>query len=306
MRHQHWMIWLATGLGAGMVAGGWLMDGLAYVPGFLLEIGVTLLLLVPIALLEQRLRQTERQTRELNEGLRRVDQQVRRTAEEVQRLGQASVDGGFSEREAALAAAAGRRDQPSIRRALEQAHETGAVSSDGVRVRPAGLDDARLRFRPARDPRDAVVVRVEAEVSGATVTSAWEPWRPGENARRLCRRLNALAVGLGAGGPGMQHLPFEELVTLLRLAVTSHTGDGRDLGAVIELANEEWVVSDDGLYGRPWPYRVPRALIVGDSAGEVAQYGVRNAPLADPARLADALAIARVAYRAGPGTGPPP
>ncbi|MEU4487692.1 hypothetical protein AB0H94_22875 [Streptomyces purpurascens] len=305
MRHQHWVIWLATGLGASMVAGGWMMDGLAYVPGFLLEIGVTLLLLVPIALLEQRLRQTERQTRELNEGLRRVDQQVRRTAEDVQRLGQGSVEGGFTDREAALDAAASRRDQPSIRRALQQAQEMGAVSVEGVRLRPAGLDDARLRFRPARDRRN-VVVRMEAESGGATVTSPWEPWRPGENARRLCRRLNALACEMGVEGPGMRHLPFEQLVTLLRLAVASHTGDGRDLGAVIELAHEEWVVSDDGLYGRPWPYRVPRALIVGDAADDVAQYCVRNAPLAGPAGVADALAIARAAYRAGPGSGPPP
>jgi hypothetical protein len=105
----------------------------------------------------------------------------------------------------------------------------------------------------------------------------------------------------------MQHLPIEQLVTLLRLAVASHTGDGRDLGAVVELADEEWVVSDDGLYGRPWPCRVPRALIVGGAADEITRYCVRNAPLADPADLADALATARAAYGAyGAGLGSDP
>jgi hypothetical protein len=105
----------------------------------------------------------------------------------------------------------------------------------------------------------------------------------------------------------MQHLFIEQLVTLFRLAVASHTEDGRDLGAVVELADEEWVVSDDGLYGRPWPCRVPRALIVGGAADEITRYCVRNAPLADPAGLADALATARAAYGAyGAGLGSDP
>ncbi|QIJ65004.1 hypothetical protein [Streptomyces sp. JB150] len=297
MRRLHWAIWLATGLGAAMVVGGWVMDGMGYVPGFLLEIGATLILLVPLAVLERRLHRTEQQTQELNEGLRRVDQRIHRAAEEIERLGRMSVEEGYGDREAALNTAENRGDQPSVRQVLQQAQEMGAISAGGVRVRPEGLVDARLRFRAARA---AVTVRIETESGGQPTASSWQSWRPGENARRLCRRLNAEARDMGVAGPGMPHLPVEELVALVRLAVASHTGDGRDLGAVVELAGDEWVISDDGLYGRPWPYRVPRTLVIETTTNVLTQYRVRNAPLADPARLAAALELARAAYRSEP------
>ncbi|MFC9910575.1 hypothetical protein [Streptomyces sp. NPDC059862] len=301
MMRQHWVVWAATGVGASMIMGGWLMDGAAYTPGFLLEVGVTLLLVIPLAVLERRLRRAEEHTQALNQGLARMNEQVRRTAEQVRQLSRMSVDDGYSEREAALRAAESRRDQQSVRQALREAHAVGAVSAGGVRVRAEGPTGARLRFRVADDAPTMVAVRVEA-ASGDTVTaSSWQLWKPGENERRMCRRLNTVAQEIGADGAGIQRLPLDQLAALLRLAVEAHTGDGRDLGTVVELADAEWVVSDDGLYGRSRPYRIPRDLITRDRAADaLSSYRARNAPLADPAQLAAAVAVARTAYRTEP------
>lgn len=297
MRRLHWLLWLVTGLGAGMIAAGWILDGSAdYTPNFLLQIGSTLFLLVPIAVLEQRLHRTEQHTRAIDEGLRRVDQQVRRTAEEVQRLGRTSteVEDGYGARESALVTAESRRDQTSVRQALDRAREVGAVSPHGVRVPASGLTPARLRFRPADGTPGEVQVRLEApdRVSG------WQSWRQGENPRRLIRRITTLARELQIPGQGLTRLPLEELVALLRLAVASHTGDGRDLGSVIEVADEEWVISEDGLYARLWPYRIPREVLL-EGTEALGPYRVSNAPLADPIRLMRAAELAREAYGAG-------
>jgi hypothetical protein len=301
MLRRQWVVWAATGLGACLITGGWLMEGAAYTPGFLLEVGVTLFLVIPMAVLERRLQRAEEHTQTLNQNLARMNEQVRRTAEQVRQLSRMSVDEGYSERESALRAAESRRDQRSVQQALREAHAVGAVSARGVRVRTEGLTATRLRFRVADDAPTMVAVRVEVE-SGDTVTaSPWQLWKPGENERRICRRLNTMAQEIGADGAGIQRLPLAQLAALLRLAVEAHTGDGRDLGTVIELADAEWVVSDDGLYGRSRPYRIPRDLITRDHAADaIGPYRARNAPLADPAQLAAAVAVARTAYRTEP------
>ncbi|UUU30942.1 hypothetical protein JIX56_14065 [Streptomyces sp. CA-210063] len=302
MRRQ-WVVWAASGVGAGLITGGWLMDGAAYTPGFLLEVGVTLLLVIPIAVLERRLQRAEENTQALNQGLARMNEQMRRTAEQVRHLSRMTVDDGYNEREAALRAAESRRDQQSIRQALRDAHAIGAVSAGGVRVRAEGPTAARLRFRVADDAPAVVAVRIEAEADDTVTASPWQLWKAGDNERRICRRLNTVAQGLGADGVGIQRLPLDQLAALLRLAVEAHTGDGRDLGTVIELADTEWVVSDDGLYGRSRPYRIPRDLITRDPAADaIGPYRARNAPLADPAQLAAAVTVARTAYRMEPTT----
>jgi hypothetical protein len=297
MRRQ-WVVWVATGVGAGLITGGWLMDGAAYVPGFLLEVGVTLFLVIPIAVLERRLQRAEEHTQALNQGLARMNAQVRHTAEQVRQLSRMTVDEGYSEREAALRAAESRRDQQSVRQALREAHAIGAVSAGGVRVRTEGPAAARLRFRVADDTPAVVAVRIEAESDDTVMASPWQLWKAGENERRMCRRLNTTAQEIGADGTDLQRLPLDQLAALLRLAVEAHTGDGRDLGTVVELADAEWVVSDDGLYGRSRPYRIPRDVIMRDHAADsIGSYRARNAPLADPAQLAAAVAVARAAYR---------
>ncbi|MFD0532421.1 hypothetical protein [Kitasatospora arboriphila] len=288
-----------------MVVAGWLIQGADYVPGFLLQIGSTLVLIVPIALLERRLTGTEQNTEALGRELREVGEQLGRTAEQVQQLGRLSLEDGFSQRDAALREAESRPGQQSVARALREAQTIGAVSAKGVRVAPEGHPDS-LRFRPVAGSREGLDVRVESP-DGAKV-SDWQAWRPGEHDRKVCRRLDAAARTAGLEPQRLAALPVSSLIALVRLAVSRHSGEGRDLGAVVQAATAEWVVSDEGLYGRQLPYRIPRQVLERELApAELDTYRARNTPLADPAGLATAVACARAAYRAeqlGPGSDP--
>jgi hypothetical protein len=314
MRRHHRLVVFATVAGAAMVVGGWVMQGTDYIPGFLLQIGSTLVLLVPITLLERRLTNTEQNTEELNRGLRRVGEQLNRTAQQVSELQRPSVEEGFTHREAALSDAESRRDQSSVLRALREARLIGAVSEHGVRVAPEG-SRCCLRFRLPDDDRhgggDRSPVRVRLESEDGTEVSAWEEWKPGEPERRVCRRLDAAARAGGLDSERLSGLPVDGLITLLRLAAQARSGDGRDLGAVVQLVTPDWVVSDEGLYARTLPYKIPRAAIDRDlSDAALTRYRDHHAPLADHAELAMAMQLARVGYRAalqrsGPADGSP-
>lgn len=281
----------ATIVGVAMIASGWLVQGTDYVPSVLLEIGATLILVVPIAFLERRLQETGRQ-------LQGVRDRLQRTADEVHRLRQSSVEESYDDREDVLRAAEQQGTQSTIQQALYMATAARAVSRDGVRVPINGLA-ARMRFRLG-DQAAPDTLWIRFEPLNVPEASPWRAWDAGENDRKLMRRLNRDARAMGFGDVVLRDLPLGQLAALLREAVEGRTGNKRDIGTVIELATEKWAISHEGLYGRTGPYFISREDVnnLASSPEDLRQYRAENFPSLDLAELTLAMDRARAAYGA--------
>ncbi len=275
----------ATVVGIALVGTGWVIEGAAYVPGLLMQLGSSLMLLVPLAILGFML-----------EGrLRRTEEQVRATAEQLETLTTVTRE--------RLAANRRQRDQmfdtakrvPSqgrIRALLADAADIGAIDGSGPRVQVPGTE-LRVRFRP----QDGDVLTVVEEADGTPLAQL--PWTAGEAADGFAQQLAGVLrkldryPGDGAFDPTriLQHL-----LEMVRLGVESSTGEHpRDLGHLIEVPNEQWAISSEGLYSLQQHYHIPAQRITG-SHDDWPRH-MRSLAWVDEAAFDEAYLIARQLLR---------
>ncbi len=242
-----------TLVGVTLVAIGWVIQGQSYVPGLLMQLGTAMMLLVPLALLgfvlEQRLHRAEEQIRATAAQLDTLTAVTRQRLSEHQR-----------QRDELFGAAKRDPAQGMIRVLLGEAVEMGAIVAPGARVQLPG-SSLRLRFRP--DDTD-VVAQVE-ELEGKALGSV--PWHDGEAAgifaERLAAHLKALDRYPGDSGFAPSTV-LQQLLKLVQLGVEARTGErSHDLGPLIEIPNEQWAISSDGLFSLQRPYHILAQRIVG-------------------------------------------
>jgi hypothetical protein len=270
-----------TVVGVTLVAVGWVIQGRAYVPGLMMQLGTSMMLLVPLALLgfvlENRMRQAEQQIRATAAQLDALTAVTRQQLSEHQR-----------KREELLDAAERDPTQSMLRLLLGEAAEIGAIVSVGPRV-PLPGSALRLRFRP-----DGTDVVAQVEEPDGTVLG-FVPWHTKESAdafaKRLAGDLRALGryPGDGAFDPSAM---LQQLLKVLRLGIDARSGErGHDLGPLIEVPNEHWAISSEGLFSLQRPYHIPTDRIIGSHENWLRYMGSQT--WADMPAFEEAYSLAR-------------
>jgi hypothetical protein len=244
---------MVTLAGITLVGLGWVIQGRAYLPGLLMQLGTSLMLLVPLALLgfvlENRMRRAEEQIRATVAQLDTLTAVTRQRLSEHQRQRDELFD--TAQRDPA---------QGTISLLLTEAAEVGAVVPAGARVALPGTT-LRLRFRA-----DGTDVVAQAEEADGTIRGT-VPWHGGETAavfsERLAGELRAIDRYPGSSGFDPSAV-LRRLLTVVQLGIEARTGErSHDLGPLIEVPNDQWAISSDGLFSLTRPYRISAKRIFG-------------------------------------------
>ena len=272
---------VVTLVGVTLVAAGWIIQGRAYVPGLLMQLGTAMMLLVPLALLGFV----------LENRMRRAEEQIRATAAQLDTLTAATrqqLAEHRRQREELFGAAKQDLAQTMIHALLDEAVQIGAIVPEGARIQMPG-SQLRLRFRP--DGTD-VFAQVE-ELDGSDLGAV--PWHQGEEARVFARRLVAhlQATDRYPGDTSFDPTTvLQKLLKLVQLGVEARTGERpRDFGPLIEIPNEQWAISADGLFSLQRRYHIQARQIVGSAEGWP-QY-MRTQGWVDSAAFDEAYLLAR-------------
>ncbi len=233
--------------GVALVAVGWILQGESYVPGLLQQLGSSLMLLVPLALLgfmlEGRLRRTEEQLRATTERLDTLTAVTRQRLAETRR----HQDQMFDQARRAP-------NRSAILELLAEATRIGAIDSSGIRVRVPATT-LRLRFRPTA--ADILVVVEEAD--GAALGEA--DWNADESAESFAQELAEVLRKLDRYPGDASYDPtmiFDRLIEILQLGVQARVGESsRDLEHLIEMPNDYWAICAGGLFSLRQYYHIP-------------------------------------------------
>jgi hypothetical protein len=208
---------------------------------------------VPLALLgfvlENRMRRAEEQIRATVAQLDTLTAVTRQRLSEHQRQRDELFD--TAQRDPA---------QGTISLLLTEAAEVGAVVPAGARVALPGTT-LRLRFRA-----DGTDVVAQAEEADGTIRGT-VPWHGGETAavfsERLAGELRAIDRYPGSSGFDPSAV-LRRLLTVVQLGIEARTGErSHDLGPLIEVPNDQWAISSDGLFSLTRPYRISAKRIFG-------------------------------------------
>ncbi|MEU8547199.1 hypothetical protein AB0C81_09375 [Streptomyces roseoverticillatus] len=272
---------LATLGGLALVVWGWLMQGAEYTPGLLLQFGSSLVLIVPLIVLGRVLERRMQRTQDaLSSDLADIQAQMRAARARLDTLGETSRDGLLDRhrrRELLLREA---ERAPTAERLASLLHEAAglqAVDDGGVRTRLPGSDlwlrldlrrtaaepnqpnqpNQQNQAQPGRSADETLHLTLEdrgGEAASGTV------WARDEQASAVARRLTARRTGAvpGRASTGTAATALRDidgllrlLVATLRTAIAARTGqEPQDLGRLIELPNEQWAISADGLWCR--------------------------------------------------------
>src|SRR5438105_380300 len=118
---------LVTVVGIALVGVGWSIQGASYVPGLLMQLGTSMMLLVPLALLGFM----------LEDRIRHAEEQLRTTAERLDTLTAVTRErlaASRQQRDDLFEAARRAPRQDAVRALLEDAGEIGAIDPSGPRV----------------------------------------------------------------------------------------------------------------------------------------------------------------------------
>jgi regulator of replication initiation timing len=276
---RRWLIPLLTvAAGALMIFVGSLARG-DYAPQVWVQLGSTVVLFGPLYWLQWIF---ERGVTEVRQEAQETRSSVQQLSHEIEAIRQQAVSSLDDLRDVALENVQQRRqtdedafrrfkDEPtfnSITGLIHRAWELGAISDRGVRVRLPGTT-LRLRFPlPGRpDNGSSPVLGVGLEEEDATLPhDATAPdavvrgqlpvqWSPAQSAGDWAASLAPQLQRLNRYPGDEQFDPagaLEQLMRLLRLAIEARTRPSASPSAprlkpVIEMPNDEWVITEDGL-----------------------------------------------------------
>lgn len=271
--------------GIALVTAGWLAQGSTYVPLLLLQLGGSLVLLVPLALLGLM----------LEDRVRRAEDQIRETAVQLSTLTAVTrhqLAEANHRREDLFNKARRAPNQHDLHAILSDASDVGAIAAEGVRVTipPTSL---RLRFRLSE--RD---INTQIEELDGTILAAFE-WKAPEpvsvftkhlvdNLRKLDRHSVSSTFD-----PGWS---LQRLLEVVQAGIESRIGArSNDLGHLIEMPNNEWAVSEEGLFSLRRPYHISAQRIF-DSHENWPDY-MRTQTWADVAPFDEAYRLAKLLLR---------
>jgi hypothetical protein len=274
---RRWLIPLLTVLaGVLMIFAGSLARG-DYAPQVWVQLGSTVVLFGPLYWLQtifergvHQVRQEARETRSSVEHLSQELETIRQQAASLEDLREVALQDVERRRQSDEEAFRRFEAEPTfagVTALLQRAWELGGISERGVRVRLPGTT-LRLRFplpgRPDNGSSPALQVGLEeedatlphdaTEPQSAVRGQLPVPWAPtqsaGDWAAELAPRLQRLNRY-----PGDERwdpaAALQRLLRLLRLAIESRTRPGADgaprLKPLIEMPNDAWVVTEDGL-----------------------------------------------------------
>ncbi|MEV6825158.1 hypothetical protein [Amycolatopsis sp. NPDC051102] len=201
----------------------------------LLQVGTTLGLAAPLIVLtrmiEERVRRTEKRVAD-------VSAQVRETQDRLDNIGEVTREGLLNRQHRRLALLREASRTPTAERLEVLLRELTAINSidaGGVRVRLPGTT-RWLRFTTTGSDGGVRVVREQRD-GKPVVTVDWP---------------DGGAIGVVARGLECPDAQFEAacrvLVDTLAAALSAEVGETElKLGRVIEVPNEQWVISSDGL-----------------------------------------------------------
>lgn len=238
-----------------MIGWGWLLRGRDYLPDLLLQVGSSLVLLVPLVLLgrilETRLRDTADQAHHIASGLAEMRSQVDDLSEATRNL----IQRERADWDEAIRKARSAPDQKLIAGLLRDGALMSAVASAGVRVE-VPRTDLRLRFVPGPVTELPLVVEQAYGTRIGTLT-----WRPGEPFQTVARSVAEVLTARDAY-PGDDRYDSSQLLTdlldVIETGVAARTGRlPHALGPLIELPNAQWAVASDGLHCLVRKYHIP-------------------------------------------------
>jgi hypothetical protein len=301
----------ATLTGVALVAAGWIIQGAEYVPGLLLQVGSSLVLLVPLLLLgrllERRVRRTEQHTEAIVSGLDDVQAQVNATARRLDAMSDITRERIRDERAADEATLRAAETDPTYERILtllRRARDLQAISANGLRVAIRG-SQRRVRLEPGEaleTPQEPPSLRlvIEEEDGRPLRRVSWYRAEPTEEmTRRVARHVHDLSGDSGDTTFDASEL-LRQLLRSLRLAIETHNGTRpHDLGSLVEVVNEQWAVADEGVYALDSEYNIPRDRLL--ATGEDWVTFMSSKPWVDRHRFQQAYRIALDLYRSVEG-----
>jgi hypothetical protein len=252
---------LTTVVGAGMVATGWLLAGPGYLADVLLQVGSSLVLVIPLVqvgwMIENRLRRAEQRAVSMASELAGVRDAVLRL-DQVGTAARELIESSRESWDAELAATTDAPTRRNIARQVDRATSAGMLAIGGFRVRIPGTE-LRLRYVlvPAgSDPALSLTIeRVDAEPVHGLM---WTGDTPVEIiARDIAEAAAALRLYPGDAEYDASEL-LGDLLAGIRHGVAARHGDHpRRLGALVEVPGGQWAIAEDGLYCLERDYRIP-------------------------------------------------
>jgi hypothetical protein len=293
---------VVAALGFGMIFLGYLLQGNAYFPGLLQQVGSELMLAIPMLYLgrifESRLRQTEENTRVMSGNIAEVRAKLDETVAQLEVQTWAArerLQQDHNLREETFEHARTNPEYSTIAALLQDATRIRAIAADGVRVRVPG-SQMRVCFIPPSEVKREIAIQVQDRLSFSSFADF--PWRPGESKSVLARHVAAVIRSAGHAGTAGQIPAQIDVVAILRdlaktiyTAVAARTGESpHDLGRVIEIPNTQWAVTADGVRCLDRSYLVPASQF--DTKGEDWRSATLSKPWVRRAEFIDAYEIA--------------
>jgi hypothetical protein len=277
---RRWLIPLITvAVGASLMILGSFVHG-DYARGVWLDMGAAIALFGPLYglqwMLEKGMTEVRRQAQATRSSVEQLSHEIeairQQTAASLDDLRTVTLESMQQRRRSDEDAFRRFREGPTFQNITELIHragELGAISNRGVRVR---LPDTTFRLRfplPGRaDNGDSPVLEVGLEEADATLPHDATAPRIAMRGQRPVRWSAAQSAGEWAASvapelqrlnryPGDEHFnpagALEQLMRVLRLAIEartrppSATAPMPRLQPIIEMPNDEWVITEDGL-----------------------------------------------------------
>jgi hypothetical protein len=292
-------------VGVGLLAGGWRTHG--FFSDLLLNIGTALLLLAPLLslqrLLEARVTRVEKETSasvaNLSSEVADVKREIAETTARLDQLGEATTNRLRKAQDQDARAFQQFEEAPSatvLFALLERAKNLRAIAWDGVRVQVPGTWN-RLRFRSNSDDEHLaphLSVQIE-ELDGRSLQEVlWEADQPADEFMlNVAEELQMLGEFRPDTFDATQI--FANLLSTLRLAIECRTGVGpySNIGDVIEIPNDQWIITTDGLYAPEASYFYP----IGRVREPDASWHIKKKKWVDPDKFEEAWDIIEAMQR---------
>jgi hypothetical protein len=277
---RRWAIPLAiVALGAVMIVIGSLVGG-DYAPQVWLQLGAALALFGPLFwvqwMLEREITEARQEARQTHSSVERLSQDIeairQQTAASLDDLRSIALENVRRRRRADEDVFRRFRDElgfDSVAELIGRARDLGAITDRGVRVRLPGTT-LRLRFPPSPQLGNGTAPALDVGLEEEDGTLPHDATAPGVAIRGQRPIVWSATQGAGEWAatvaqelqrlnryPGDERFDpagaLEELMSLLQLAVEartrppSATAPMAPLRPVVEMPNDEWVITDDGI-----------------------------------------------------------
>jgi hypothetical protein len=287
---------VVVAIGAVLIVLGWRLDSHDYSSSLLREMGVIILLVLPLLWLEQlferRIEASEKQTRrEVAQDFTEVSARVTEARQTLSDLQEQMSNRLKAAADAETALTVEARDQPSfdtIKKLFRRADEFQAISEHGLRV-VIPHQWERLRFQSLNvvataasgEPSEPVFFLTVEDAAGKPtgVKTVWEPGQSPTDA--LVAVADAWKLSGEYPGDSVFNVEwiFGKLIDSLDLAIRSRrTGGEGQLSPLIELLSTNWVMTDVGLEHVPIFYTIPRGELIAESDLEDWRRHMREKP----------------------------